>query len=374
MNEISAMSVRVLHIFGGMNRGGAEMRTLDIMRELNPREYQLDFCALSGQPGDLDQDIRALGGEVHFCKLGFTFPVKFVQLLIRQRYDVVHSHVWFVSGLVLFLARIASVPVRVAHFRTTGDQSSVGRVRVLRDSVLRGLIDRCATNILAVSEGAMQACWGQYRQLDDRCKTLYNGINLSPYHGELDADLARKELGVPSESNVYIHVGRFSPPKNHLRLVSIFTEVLSRDPSAVLLLVGGGVPDLEAQVRNKVNELGIASSVIFAGPRSDVPRLLKAANVMIFPSLWEGLPGSVIEACAAGLPVIASDLPGLREIQAHLPGVTITDLECLDEAWADVAVAAASVSPDNEAASRVDASVFSLHRSVDIYKAIWSRH
>ena len=117
------------------------------------------------------------------------------------------------------------------------------------------------------------------------------------------------------------------PPKNHLRLIDIFGEVLRRQPTAVLLLVGQGRNAIERRLHRRIAQLGLGGQVVFCQERTDVPRLLGAADALIFPSLWEGLPGVVLEACAAGTPVLASDLPGVRDIAARLPRVRCLSLE-----------------------------------------------
>ncbi|MFN8944113.1 MAG: glycosyltransferase family 1 protein, partial [Pseudobdellovibrionaceae bacterium] len=96
---------RILHIFGKMDRGGAEMRTLELMEKLsNEKQFLFDFCVLSGQPGELDSKIRSLGGEVHYLKLNFAFTNQFRRLLRTKKYDAIHSHVHLFSGYLLKLA------------------------------------------------------------------------------------------------------------------------------------------------------------------------------------------------------------------------------------------------------------------------------
>lgn len=365
-------SRRVLHVFGRMDRGGAELRTLDVANALDPQAFHIDYCALSGLPGELDAEIERGGSRVFHCRLEARFMVRFFMLLKREQYDVVHSHVWFVSGLILLLAWLSGVSTRIAHFRTTGEQTGVGAARACRDRILRQLIDLCATDILAVSQGAMDACWLRYRAADERCQVVYNGVDERKFRSSMDKYAIRELIGLSTKGTLCIHVGRFDGPKNHSRLVRIFREVLIQDSSANLLLVGGGQSSTRDEVYRLVTELGLASSVHFTGVRDDVHVLLQAADVMIFPSLWEGLPGSVIEACAAGLPVIASDLPGVREIASRVPGVSIMSLDEMDVVWAASALAAIGdhISYRDDDAFRQ--SVFTVRASADTLAAIWS--
>jgi hypothetical protein len=104
-----------------MLRAGAELRNLDILRNIDRGKFVLHYCVLSGLPGELDDEIRDLGGEVHCCGLGPSFAARFRRLLRAQAYRVVHSHVHSSSGYFLRLAYACAVPVRVAHFRSTSD-------------------------------------------------------------------------------------------------------------------------------------------------------------------------------------------------------------------------------------------------------------
>jgi len=128
-----------------------------------------------------------------------------------------------------------------------------------------------------------------------------------------------------------------NPEKNHKRLVSIFGAIARRNANARLILVGLGGNDTERHVLEHIAKLNLSGRVAIAGLRGDVPRLLKSTDLMLFPSLREGLPGAVLEACAAGLPVLATDLPGVREIAAHFPCVHYLSLAETDDNWASTA-------------------------------------
>ena len=118
-------------------------------------------------------------------------------------------------------------------------------------------------------------------------------------------DHIRLEFGIPNDTILLGHVGRFVQQKNHIFLLQAFCEYSKINSNSVLMLVGGG--ELEGQIRSKVSELGLMDKVIFAGIRADVPALLSAMDVLVFPSLYEGMPNTVIEAQATGLPCLIAD-------------------------------------------------------------------
>lgn len=366
---------KILHIFGRMVRGGAEMRTLDLMRHIDRERCKFEFCALSGLPGELDTEIKALGGTTHYLGLGPLFLHRFRRLLRGGGYNVVHSHVHLFSGLILQLAAAEQVPSRLAHFRNTHDGHNGSLRRGMQNRLMKYLLNRHATKILAVSEGVMESVWGPCWHTDQRCEVIYNGFDLSAFSAAVSPEAVRREFGIPLGSRLYIHVGRMAPAKNHRKLISVFSRIVEHDPDARLLLVGRGGNSIEEQMRQLVSALGIADKVIFADERPDVPRLLQAADLHLFPSLWEGLPGAVLEACAASTPTLASDLPGVREIRQAVPdAVTCLPVSASDAEWAALAM---KISSSNSTSSKTDGiatavmnSEFEINRCIaKLYRA-----
>ncbi len=320
--------IRVLHIFGKMNRGGAEMRTLEIMPYLKEKGIHFDFCTLGDGAGVLDEKVRQLGGQVFNCPLSVgmrQFSRNFCELLTSGRYDAVHSHVYYFSGKILQLARRAGVRKRIAHFRSLHDGKAVTWKRKIYHAYMKFLIDRCATDILAVCKGVMDSSWKRWAS-DSRCRVIYNGVDLSAFDQFPDArQTLCRELGIPESLRILIHVGSFQTAKAHDVLLEAMKYIAAERRDVRLLLAGTG--DLQSQMQEKARELGISDYVVFLGLRSDIPRLLKAADCFMLSSRREGLPGVVIEALAAGLPVAATDLPGVREIAGFSKNVSIVPPE-----------------------------------------------
>ena len=367
--------IKILHIFGRMQRGGAEMRTLDLMRHIDRTRYQFHFCALSGLPGELDNEVSQLGGQVHLLALDHRFPHRFRQLLREQHYAVVQAHVHFFSGYILRLAAKENVPVRITHFRITDDGQGNSIRRRMQRRVMRDWIDVHSTHILAVSQGAMVIPWGSKWCQDQRCQVIYNGFDVEEHLATVDRESVHQEFSLPTTSRLFIHVGRMDEQKNHKRLINIFAEIAKEDPAAYLLLVGRGGNDIERFVRARATECSIVDRVIFTGVRSDVRRLLGAADIMLFPSLREGLPGAVLEAAAVGTPVLASDVPGVVEIAQHLPFVRYLPLHASDQEWAKHALTlhSESIKPGVREVAREAfvKSVFTIEQCAKAHYAVW---
>lgn len=310
--------IKVLHVFGKMNRGGAEMRTLELMPQLFTKGVHSDFCVLSGGEGDLDGQIRQLGGNVYVCSLlnnRLTFGRRFVNFLRKSDYDIVHSHADRNSGNIVRLAYKAGIKARIVHCRNT-NSVSISWLKNMYYAILRWMAGRYATAVLAVSRSAMESYWGENWQSDSRCRVIYNGLDLSPFKKLLvDKQSLFAEIGIPADSKIVINVARFHNQKNHKLLLEAFAMVAKKDSRIHLLLVGDG--PLQENMRIKAMRLNIDNKVYFIGKREDVPRLLKASDCFVLSSLWEGLPGVVLEAVAARLPVVATELPGVEEIAAY---------------------------------------------------------
>ncbi len=316
-----------------MDRGGAEMRTIDLMRQDALRSFEFHFATLGVGAGSLDETIRELNGHVHSCPLTGTFPRRFRRLLRDHDYDVVHSHVHYFSGYTLRLAAKEGVSTRIAHFRSTGDgQSSTWRRRIQR-FVMTRWIDRYATNIVAVSTGVMDSAWHSNWRDDPRCRVVYSGLDLNPFTVPVDRAAVRREFNVPRDAILIIHVGSLSTWKNQQRLLHIFARLHQTVPESRLLLVGRDGDGSRRRIEETISALKLQHAVTVAGERQDIVRLLKAADLMIFPSLREGLPGAIVEACAAGTPVVAAEIPGAREIASAFPTVLCVPLEADDSEW-----------------------------------------
>lgn len=356
--------IRVLHILSRLDRGGAELRFLELAQNLDRRQYQLDFCALTDKPGELEAWAAELGSQVYHVGLRrWGFAARFRGLLRQGHFDVVHSHVYLASGLLLRLAAQCDIPVRIAHFHSSTDGRGRGPLRIAYRHLMKRWINRYATNILAASAGAMAQTWQPDWRVDPRCQVAYNGVDLSQFASDEAPTIVHREFGLADHAPLYVHVGRITEAKNHFRLIDIFAEVRHRQPDAILLLVGKGDAALERRLRQYISARSLETAVLLAGERSDVPRLLGAAKAMIFPSRWEGLPGAVVEASAAGTPVVASDLPCMREIASQLPGVHPLPLAASNEAWAEAVLQAAlEKQPKDQALLRFAQTAFTLER------------
>jgi glycosyltransferase involved in cell wall biosynthesis len=358
--------IRVLHVFGRMARGGAELRTLELAESFHGERVRSDFLVLSGLDGPLDARVRAAGGEVIKCRIDARFPLRLYRLLRERRYDVVHSHVHYFSGVILALARLAGTPGRIANFHTAvvNDKKETVRRRA-QLATCRRLIQFAATDLLAVGEGTMQGAWGPRWKSDRRCRVVYGGL-----------PAARLRVPVKrAETPILTNVASIQPLKNQLRLIGILGRALGDVPDLKLRLVGREVEDYGLKVRRAADTAGLSDRVELIGEVDDAMPWIAESNLLILPSLWEGLPGAALEACALGIPVLAADLPGTRELASHFPNLSVLSLQEDDEVWAAAVVRLSrqGMRATGDAQERFARSPFTLARSREAHYEIWSR-
>jgi glycosyltransferase involved in cell wall biosynthesis len=330
-----------------------------------------------GLSGQYDQEIRRLGSQIIPCphpQRPWVYSPSFKHLLHQHGpYDIVHSHVHHFSGYVLRLAQQVGVPVRIAHSHldVAAQETEVGYLRRLYLNLMRVWITKYATAGLGCSHEAAADLFGADWESDPRWQILYCGIDLAPFQEIIDAADVRAELSIPADALVIGHVGRLAHQKNHQFLIEIAAIVAERHPNLYLLLVGDG--PLRSGIEHQAAQLGLRHRVIFTGVRSDVSRLMAAMDVFVMPSFHEGLPVAAIEAQAAGLPLVLSDVIS-KEVEVVKPMVQRVSLSQPASVWADIVLATPRASTRlnrAEQQSSLANSAFNITNSVQALKKVY---
>jgi glycosyltransferase involved in cell wall biosynthesis len=343
--------MRILHVVGGLNRGGAETWLVQMLAHIDREKYQMDFLVHSTEPGAYDEEVRALGSRVVTClkpSNPLLYALNFRRILRRYGpYDCVHSHIHHYSGYVLMLAASVRVPVRIAHSHSDTslpDRGSSALRRVYL-SQMESLIRHFATRQVAVTECAARSLFSESWTSDLRCSIFPLGIDFLPFDLPVDSQQVRSELGISPDAFVVGHVGRFVELKNHRFLVEIARHFCRLEPKAVFLLVGDG--PLKPEIEDLARSPGLKDRFVFTGVRTDVPRIMKGAmDCFLFPSAYEGLGLVLWEAQAAGLHCIVSDtLP--KEGDVNESAVTRLSLAAAPSVWASHLTVARSSGRDS---------------------------
>jgi glycosyltransferase involved in cell wall biosynthesis len=300
--------LKILHTLGALNPGGIEIWLLSVLKSIDIKKFQFEFCTFGSEAGLYADEVQRLGAVIHRCPQSpfYSLGRRFRKILREGRYDVVHSHVHLFSGAVLRWAQIEKVPVRIAHSHTIDDPKPHRRLHRYYRGVMQSWIRRHSTHGLAASQIARKELFAEAWQKDERFRVLHYGIDLALFQDKFDKDQIRKELGIPVNAPVVGHVGRFVKSKNHHFLLKIAADILKLRPDIHFLFVGDG--PLKAEIEQQSRAVSISGNVHFPGSRSDIPRLMQGCmDTFVFPSMWEGFGLVLIEAQAAGLPCILSD-------------------------------------------------------------------
>lgn len=320
--------IRILQVVTYMGRGGLETMLMNYYRNIDRSKVQFDFLTHRSEKADYDDEIEALGGKIYHLPRLNPFSRGYLSALDRffkehREYQVVHCHQDCLSGVVLKVAKANGVKFTIAHSHNANQDKNL---KYLVKIVAKRNITKYADKLFACGQEA-----GQWMFNTDDFEVLNNAIDTDRYtYDEEKSKDIRKSLGVEGKF-VVGHVGRFNPQKNHEFLIDIFDEVQKIEPDSVLMLVGDG--DLRGNIENKVKALGIEDKVKFMGIRSDVNDLMQAMDVFLFPSLYEGLPVTMVEAQASGLKCIISDKVPTE--CALTDNVQVVKLEDSPKIWAN---------------------------------------
>lgn len=302
------MEKRLLCLVSCMNTGGAETFLMKLYRKIDRTKYQMDFGVFTEEEGFYDEEIKLLGGKVHHLvpktKNFALYKKRLYDLVKKEQYKYVLRITSNAAGFYdLKIAKEAGAEVCIARSSNSSDGDSF-KVKLIND-ISRFLFVKYVDVKIAPSDLAAEYTFGKKATAKGEVHYLNNGLDLNVYSfSEEKRKRIQGEFGLQGKF-VVGHVGRFSKQKNHEFLIDIFYELKKQKDNAVLLLVGNG--ELKQNIEGKAKALGIADSLIFAGIRSDVPDLLSAMDVFVFPSFYEGMPNTVIEAQATGLPCVIAD-------------------------------------------------------------------
>ena len=300
--------IRILHVLGGLSLGGAESRIMDLYRSTDRQKMQFDFLVHSSEKEHFDEEIETLGGRVYrvprFKVYNWFSYKRALKRFFAQHHEfrAVHGHMTSTAAIYLPIAKKAGIPIVIGHARSAG---VAGGLKGLLTKWLRRPLKHRADYCLACSKEAGEAVYGKKWVDAGRVEVVPNAVDAAKYaYDENVRNEMRRELGL-SDKLVIGHVGSFREAKNHVFLIQIFAEIYKKRKDAVLLLLGDGA--LRETIEKQVSEAGLTQAVRFLGNQAKVSPYYQAMDYLVFPSLYEGLPGTVIEAQAAGLRVLVSD-------------------------------------------------------------------
>lgn len=341
--------IKVIHLISSLNMGGAETMVKDYALLMDKNQFEVLIISLDRHYNSENEKILQEKGIPVIFLSELRYPadkkLNILQMAIRkfaryydlykiiknERPNILHVHLYIGMylrmipikkwGIKLFYT-IHNVPERFF------DASGKDREKYAMYREVKRLLKKEGLNLIVLQKGMNQ----QVRDLfaTKRVITVNNGVNLDRFHRELyDRDVVRRTLVLPEDTLLIGHVGRFHEQKNHDFIIRVFVEVQKKNPNTHLLLVGGG--PLRNQIEQQIFDLGLSEKVTILQNRSDIPELMCAMDVFIFPSRWEGFGNVMVEAQSMGLPCVVSDK--IHENVIVNENVSVLSLEAPVDEW-----------------------------------------
>ena len=301
--------IRVLQVLGGLEAGGAESFVMNLYRAIDKEKVQFDFVKHIEHKGVFEDEITKMGGKIYrgpkytgknhfaYCRWWNDFFAE------HPEYHVIHGHVRSTASIYLKIAQKYGL-VTIAHSHSTSNGSGVSAIV---KNIMQLPIRHTADYLFACSDKAGKWLYGEKATKQPNYRMIPNGVDLKrfAFHEEKRHQM-RNQLKITEDTFVVGHIGRITVPKNHQFLVELFAAYHKENPKSRLLLVGDG--ELFEAVQQQCTQLGIREAVIMVGSKTNTEDYYQAMDIFVFPSLWEGLPVSVVEAQANGLICLLSDV------------------------------------------------------------------
>ena len=299
---------RILCIVGGMNTGGAETFLMKIYRQLDKEKYQMDFCVGESKKCFYDDEIEIMGGKIIHITKKTKNPLKsFIDIknvVKNGRYNnVIRISQHSMSSIDLLAAKFGGAKNLI--FRSSNSNSCGSLLNRIVHVIFKPFAILIPNVKIAPSDVSAIHMFGKKMYKKNKVVILKNGLSINNFKfNEKIREAKRNELGLNDNDFVIGHVGRMTEQKNHAFLLDIFEQYLKINKNAKLILIGDG--ELRKQIEKRIYEKGLVNNVLILGVRLDTNELYQAMDCFVFPSFYEGMPNTVIEAQTSGLVCVIS--------------------------------------------------------------------
>lgn len=326
--------IRVLQVFTILNRGGAETNIMNYYRHIDRGKFHFDFVVHRPQEGVFEKEIKSLGGNIYRLPPVHPLLLKKYRKAVREflnehtGYDIIHGNTSELGFVIAEEASRLRIPVIIGHAHSR--PRIIDQKTIFRNMWKRELRKHIHVPFTCSGEAAE---WLFGKEMAAKAFQLNNAVSVEKFAFQPAKALEMKAKLNHTGALCFLHVGNFTAAKNHLFLLEVFAHIHLHKPESRLLLVGDG--ERRKIIENKIAQLGLEESVKLLGVRADVHELLQAADYFLFPSVFEGLPVSLVEAQASGIRCFISDgIPA--EALLVKENVEVISLKKSAKEWAEI--------------------------------------
>ena len=363
--------IKVLAVLSGLSAGGAETMYMNLYRKIDKTKFEIDFLIFGDDNAFYTDEVKKSGSRIFrmlsIKEAGIKGFCKSIEKCICENgpYDVIHSHIDYLSGFVMKIAKKCKIKVRISHSHNTAAYTHRGSMPALFMLYARKLIGLYSTKLLACNLEAAEYMFGKTKVKNT--VIINNAIDLRKFcDNEQYSDTLNGFHYV--DKKIILHIGRFVEQKNHEGVILIFNEYIKKYNNVLLMLVGEG--QLKDNIIQLVQKLGLQENVEFLGARADIPQLLALADVFILPSKFEGLPVTLIEAQAMNVPCVVSE--NIKKgVDCGMDLISFVPLDNF-EAWNDAIDKAIRMRKKNNNYDIMTNKGYNINKNVDIIEQLYS--
>ncbi len=302
---------RVLQVVGKMNVGGAEQLLMNVYRNIDRSKVQFDFLTFydEGEQGFFDQEIVNLGGRIiNVCKpsglMLWRHTKDVTNILSQEKYDAIHTHIGVNCVYALLAAKKFGIPIRIVHSHNT-IQNHNSILLIIYEKLVKFVSNIYLTKCCACSENAGK-CRFNKKNMETRYSYVPNAVDFSEYLKNHDRNQIRNKEGIGTDELMVLQVGNFNQQKNQKFSVDVLKMMVDANIKCKFVFAGRNSKYGE-KVKKIIRHCRLEDKVKILGQRTDIPELMAAADVLIMPSIYEGLGIVLLEAQASALPCVVSE-------------------------------------------------------------------
>lgn len=301
--------IRIVHNIASLHLGGSQAFVMNMYRNIDRSKVQFDFVVTPETKEGFYDEITNLGGKIFSCpRYKGTNHIQYNKwwddfFNEHPEYKVIHGHVRSTASIYLKIAKRHGL-VTITHSHSTSNGNGISAI-VKR--IMQLPIRKQADYLFACSDKAGKWLYGEKAITQQNYYMIPNGVDLKRFEFDVNKrNQMRMTLGIKKDMMILGHIGRLSTPKNHKFLLNVFNKYHKINSNSKLLLVGDG--ELFDCIKEHIDKLNISDAVIMTGSKQNTEDYYQVMDIFVFPSLWEGLPVSVVEAQANGLQCLISDV------------------------------------------------------------------